>query len=94
MGDLRYASPATVSRAGMVYVDPKNLGYTPYWNKFLLKIDIKYRDVLNLLFEKYVPSILDRIFEGNVGFEKFTPLELVVFQTKLNMVFTVYIILL
>ncbi|RVE40084.1 hypothetical protein evm_015266, partial [Chilo suppressalis] len=31
VGDLNYASPATVSRAGMVFVDPKNLGYQPYW---------------------------------------------------------------
>lgn len=35
MGNLAYASPATVSRAGMVFVDPKNLGYEPYWKKWL-----------------------------------------------------------
>lgn len=33
VGDLNYASPATVSRAGMVFVDPKNLGYQPYWDR-------------------------------------------------------------
>lgn len=35
VGNLAYASPATVSRAGMVYVDPKNLGYNPYWARWL-----------------------------------------------------------
>lgn len=35
VGNLTYASPATVSRAGMVYVDPKNLRYSPYWQRWL-----------------------------------------------------------
>uniref|UniRef100_A0A8C9FK68 Dynein heavy chain hydrolytic ATP-binding dynein motor region domain-containing protein n=1 Tax=Pavo cristatus TaxID=9049 RepID=A0A8C9FK68_PAVCR len=34
VGDLQYASPATVSRCGMVFVDPKNLKYKPYWQKW------------------------------------------------------------
>uniref|UniRef100_A0A8B9GID6 Dynein heavy chain hydrolytic ATP-binding dynein motor region domain-containing protein n=1 Tax=Amazona collaria TaxID=241587 RepID=A0A8B9GID6_9PSIT len=37
VGDLQYASPATVSRCGMVFVDPKNLRYTPYWQKWVQK---------------------------------------------------------
>ena len=28
--DLQYASPATISRCGMVYVDSRNLGYQPF----------------------------------------------------------------
>ncbi|GBP55416.1 Dynein heavy chain 10, axonemal [Eumeta japonica] len=36
VGDLNYASPATVSRAGMVFVDPKNLGFQPYWDRFVV----------------------------------------------------------
>ena len=35
VSDLQYASPATVSRCGMVFVDPKNLGYEPYWKRWL-----------------------------------------------------------
>jgi dynein heavy chain len=35
--DLQYASPATISRCGMVYVDPKNLGYSPYFEKWMGK---------------------------------------------------------
>uniref|UniRef100_A0A8C2AG99 Dynein heavy chain 10, axonemal-like n=1 Tax=Cyprinus carpio TaxID=7962 RepID=A0A8C2AG99_CYPCA len=35
VGDLQYASPATVSRCGMVFVDPKNLRYSPYWVKWV-----------------------------------------------------------
>uniref|UniRef100_A0A8C9N542 Dynein heavy chain hydrolytic ATP-binding dynein motor region domain-containing protein n=1 Tax=Serinus canaria TaxID=9135 RepID=A0A8C9N542_SERCA len=37
VGDLQYASPATVSRCGMVFVDPKNLRYEPYWQKWVKK---------------------------------------------------------
>ena len=33
--DLQYASPATISRCGMVWVDPKNLGYRPYYERWL-----------------------------------------------------------
>lgn len=70
----------------MVYVDPKNLGYTPYWTKFLSNKRHADQEALNILFEKYVPVILDRIFDGNHGFEKFSPLKLIISQTKLNLV--------
>ncbi len=32
--DLQFASPATVSRSGMVWVDPKNLGYAPIYYRW------------------------------------------------------------
>lgn len=35
VGDLQYASPATVSRCGMVFVDPQYLRYAPYWQKWV-----------------------------------------------------------
>lgn len=33
--DLQFASPATISRCGMVYVDSRNLGYKPFIFKWL-----------------------------------------------------------
>jgi dynein heavy chain, axonemal len=33
--DLQYASPATISRCGQAYVDPKNLGFRPFYVRWL-----------------------------------------------------------
>uniref|UniRef100_A0A3B4ZZW8 Dynein heavy chain hydrolytic ATP-binding dynein motor region domain-containing protein n=1 Tax=Stegastes partitus TaxID=144197 RepID=A0A3B4ZZW8_9TELE len=41
VGDLQYASPATVSRCGMVFVDPKNLRYTPFWQRWVNNRPVK-----------------------------------------------------
>uniref|UniRef100_H2LCS2 Dynein axonemal heavy chain 10 n=1 Tax=Oryzias latipes TaxID=8090 RepID=H2LCS2_ORYLA len=52
VGDLQHASPATVSRCAVVFIDPKHLSYTPYWQRWM-------KNRLNRLFEKYVPSCID-----------------------------------
>ncbi|XP_062480123.1 dynein axonemal heavy chain 10 isoform X3 [Pezoporus occidentalis] len=87
VGDLQYASPATVSRCGMVFVDPKNLRYMPYWQKWVQKRENEQeRNCLNRLFEKYVPCLIDMIIEGIVDGRPGAKLKTIVPQTDLNMV--------
>ncbi|XP_069379878.1 dynein axonemal heavy chain 10 isoform X1 [Paralichthys olivaceus] len=86
VGDLQYASPATVSRCGMVFVDPKNLRYTPYWQRWLNNRPEREQEVLNKLFEKYVHSCIDMIVDGIVDGKQGQKLKTVVPQTDLNMV--------
>ena len=87
VADLRYASPATVSRCGMVYVDPKNLGYNPYWQKWCCtRGSEKEREELNRLFEKYVPPCIDLILEGVVEGKQGKKLKQIIPLTNLNMV--------
>ncbi|XP_073737373.1 dynein axonemal heavy chain 10 [Callorhinus ursinus] len=87
VGDLQYASPATVSRCGMVYVDPKNLKYQPFWKKWVNEIQNKVEQGnLESLFEKYVPYLIDVIVEGIVDGRQGEKLKTIVPQTDLNMV--------
>jgi dynein heavy chain len=87
VGDLQYASPATVSRCGMVYMDPKNLGYRPFFNKWVnLRQNKVEGDILLKLFNKFVPAAIDLVLEGT--FEGFNgdPLKRVIPVTSLGMV--------
>ena len=87
VSDLQYASPATVSRCGMVYVDPKNLGYMPFWQRWINSRESKVeQDYLNQLFNKYVPSCIDMILEGVVDGKQGERLKNIVPVTNLNMV--------
>ncbi|KYQ51703.1 Dynein heavy chain 10, axonemal [Trachymyrmex zeteki] len=86
IGDLQYASPATVSRAGMVYVDPKSLGYQPYIDKWIQTKSKADQDFLRGMCEKYVHGSLKLITEGMLGFQTVEPLRTIIPQTGLNMV--------
>lgn len=55
----------------MVYVDPKNLGYEPYFFKWMLDRWSEKKEVyevlietLNELFSKYVNALINLIFDG------------------------------
>lgn len=92
VGDLAYASPATVSRAGMVYVDPKNLSYQPYWQRWLLSRPEREREKINELYEHVIPETLAFVVEGIDGTIQSLPLKTIVMQTDLNMVVQLCII--
>ena len=60
VADLSQASPATVSRCGMVYLEPSILGLAPFvecWLKRLPDAIFKHHDVLNKLFQNYLEVI-------------------------------------
>ncbi|XP_030074215.1 dynein axonemal heavy chain 10 [Microcaecilia unicolor] len=86
VGDLQYASPATVSRCGMVFVDPKNLKYEPYWQKWVNGRSKQEQTVLSPLFEKFVPYLIDMILEGIMEGKQGEKLKTIVPQTDLNMI--------
>ena len=71
----------------MVYVDPKNLGYRPYWEKWCNQRSNKNEQKeLENLFEKYVPQCIDLVLEGVVDGKQGKRLKTIVPQTNLNMV--------
>ncbi|KAJ3359470.1 Dynein heavy chain 10, axonemal, partial [Kappamyces sp. JEL0680] len=87
VGDLQYASPATVSRCGMVYMDPKNLGFNPYYQKWCNARPSKVEfDSMIKFYGKYVNQLMDYViegvFEGYIG----DPLKRVIPVTNLSMV--------
>lgn len=86
VGDLQYASPATVTRAGMVYVDPKNLGHQPYMDKWIQVKSTADQEFLRRMCEKYVHSLLNLIIEATFDLQEIEPLRMIIPQTGLNMV--------
>ena len=62
IGDLRNASPATVSRAGVIFVNEDDIGYMPFVYTWLEKReDDNERSTLVKMFEKYVAPSLDAV---------------------------------
>jgi dynein heavy chain len=71
----------------MVYVDPKNLGYEPYWKKWLAARSNKQeRGWLSQLYEKYVPPTIDMIIEGIVDGRQGEKMKTITPLTNLNLV--------
>lgn len=70
----------------MVYVDPKNLGYQPYMDKWINTRCESEREFLQILCEKYVHSAIKLIIDGMLGLQQVQPLKMILPQTALNMV--------
>ncbi|XP_074223450.1 dynein axonemal heavy chain 11 isoform X1 [Camelus bactrianus] len=59
---LRTATPATVSRAGILYVNPQDLGWNPYVASWIDRRQHQSEKAnLTILFDKYVPVCLDKL---------------------------------
>ena len=70
----------------MVYVDPKNLGYEPYWQKWVSeRSNVIEQEELYKLFKKFVPSSIDLISDGVREGRKVERLKTIVPLTNLNM---------
>ncbi|XP_078000357.1 dynein axonemal heavy chain 1-like isoform X2 [Glandiceps talaboti] len=67
VADLAVASPATVSRCGMVYLEPSILGLTPFvecWLKKLPDNIYPHKGQLNDLFDKFMEPSIEYIREN------------------------------
>ncbi|KAM6202712.1 dynein axonemal heavy chain 11 isoform 2-T2 [Rhynchocyon petersi] len=59
---LKTATPATVSRAGILYVNPQDLGWNPYVASWIDRRQHQSEKAnLTILFDKYVPACLDKL---------------------------------
>lgn len=72
----------------MVYVDPKNLGYRPYWDKWVTNTFPNSGDQqeIHQLFNKYVDPLVSLILEGVLDGRQGERLKTIVPVTNLNMV--------
>uniref|UniRef100_A0A8C9SXB4 Dynein axonemal heavy chain 17 n=1 Tax=Scleropages formosus TaxID=113540 RepID=A0A8C9SXB4_SCLFO len=69
---LRTATPATVSRAGILYINPADLGWNPPVSSWIDKREVQSEKAnLTILFEKYLPPCLDSL---RTRFKKIIPI--------------------
>ncbi|KAJ3090810.1 hypothetical protein HK102_002597 [Quaeritorhiza haematococci] len=65
IADLKYATPATVSRAGILYLNTTDLGWNPYVQSWLEKReDQAEKSSLSVLFDRYVNPCLEALRSG------------------------------
>lgn len=66
--DLEAASPATVSRCGMIYLEPASLGWRPLFRSWLntlpAGIKAQHREVWEDMFERFVDAGIAMVRKG------------------------------
>ncbi|KAJ0173728.1 hypothetical protein K1T71_010877 [Dendrolimus kikuchii] len=72
ISNLRTATPATVSRAGILYINPQDLGWNPFVASWIdtTRDDESEKAMLTVMFDKYIPSLL----ESCKKYKRITPL--------------------
>ncbi|XP_076625371.1 dynein beta chain, ciliary [Colletes latitarsis] len=71
ISNLRTATPATVSRAGILYINPQDIGWYPFSVSWIDTREPSERANLVILFDKYVPPLVEAMKNK---FKKITPL--------------------
>ncbi|NXH39972.1 DYH17 protein, partial [Dicaeum eximium] len=81
---LRTATPATVSRAGILYINPTDLGWSPIVTSWIeTRTEKSEKAALTILFDKYLPPCLEKL---RSGFKTITPVpEVTAIQTVLSL---------
>uniref|UniRef100_A0A8C0VE51 Dynein axonemal heavy chain 17 n=1 Tax=Cyanistes caeruleus TaxID=156563 RepID=A0A8C0VE51_CYACU len=81
---LRTATPATVSRAGILYINPADLGWNPIVASWIETRTVKSeKAALMILFDKYLPPCLEKL---RSEFKTITPVpEVTAIQTVLSL---------
>ena len=72
ISNLKSATPATVSRAGILYINPGDLGWNPYVTSWVeTRESSSEKANLTILFDKYIPQLQEAIAKK---FKKITPI--------------------
>ncbi|KAA6374681.1 MAG: putative Dynein heavy chain 10, axonemal [Streblomastix strix] len=67
VGNLKYASPATVSRCGMVYVDPHDHPPHTIFMRWLASRPKEEQESLRTWHDRYIPRCFEYIFDGTIN---------------------------